>query len=108
VCKALIAEEGRMPRSERTAAAAKIVDDASSSTLVLVEELAAPLAEYMLADYGVECWRRSPIVEALARAATILEAADREVPGSILVALRKATEAGRTLEWNDFQVRCLS
>ena len=72
-----------------------------------MEELAAPIAEYMLADYGVECWRRSPIVEALDRVATMLEAADREVPGSILVALRKR-EAGRSLEWNDFQVRCLS
>jgi hypothetical protein len=97
VCKALIAEEEGMPRSERTAAAARIVDDASSSALVLVEELAAPLAEYMLGDYGVECWRDSPIVEALARAAAMLEAADREVPGSILAALRKATEAGRPL-----------
>ena len=56
-----------------------------------MEELAAPIAEYMLADYGVECWRRSPIVEALDRVATMLEAADREVPSSILVALRKAT-----------------
>ena len=56
-----------MPRSERTTAAARIVDEASSSTLALVEELAANLAEYMLADYGVECWltapslRRSPV-----------------------------------------------
>ena len=86
-----------MPRSERTAAAARIVDEASSSTLVLVEELAAPLADYMLADYGVECWRDSPIVEVLARAAALLESDDREVPSSILTALRKATEAGRPL-----------
>ena len=83
-----------MPRSERTTAAARIVDEASSSTLALVEELAANLAEYMLADYGVECWRDSPIVEALARVAAMLEAADHEVPASILAALRKATEAG--------------
>jgi hypothetical protein len=91
----LIAEEEAMPRSERTTAAAKIVDEASSSTLALVEELATPLAEYMLADYGVECWRDSPIVEALAHVAALLEAAGREVPDSVLAALRKATEAGR-------------
>jgi hypothetical protein len=84
-----------MPRTEKTKAAATIVDDASNSLSALVEELAEPLAEYMLADYSAEDWRDSPVVEALARVAAMLEAEGRNVPGSILAALRKATEAGR-------------
>ncbi len=51
----------------------------------------------MLADYSAEDWRESPVVEALARVAALLEAEDRVVPASILAALRKATEAGRPL-----------
>ena len=86
-----------MPREERIKAAAKIVDDASSSLTRLVEELAEPLAEYMLADYSDEDWRNSPVVEALARVAALLEAEGSEVPPAILSALRRATEAGRAL-----------
>jgi hypothetical protein len=86
-----------MPREERIKAAAKIVDDASSSLTRLVEELAEPLAEYMLADYSDEDWRNSPVVEALARVAALLEAEGSEVPPTILSALRRATEAGRAL-----------
>jgi hypothetical protein len=49
----------------------------------------------MLAYYATADWRDSPVVEALARVAALLEADGRDVPGSILAALRKATEAGR-------------
>jgi hypothetical protein len=86
-----------MPRTERTKAAANIVNDASSSVGSLVEELAEPLAEYMLAEYSDEDWRKRPVVEALARVAALLEAEGREVPPAILSALRRATEAGRAL-----------
>ncbi len=86
-----------MPRTEKTKAAASIVDEASSSLSALVEELADPLAVFMLADYSAEDWRDSPAVEALARVAALLEAGGRDVPGSILAALRKATEAGRCI-----------
>ncbi len=55
------------------------------------------LAEYMLADYDAEDWQDSPLVEALARVAALLEVNDREVPGSIMAALRKANEAGRLI-----------
>jgi hypothetical protein len=61
----------------------------------LVEELAEPLAVDMLCDYTDEDWRDSPVVEALARVAALLEAENREVPGPIIAALRRATEAGR-------------
>ena len=66
-------------------------------TLDLVEELAEPLAEYMLADYTAEDWQDSPLVETLARVAALLEVNEREVPNSILAALRKASEAGRPI-----------
>ena len=51
----------------------------------------------MLANYKAEDWRNSTVVEVLARVASLLEAEEREVPPSILTALRKATEAGRPL-----------
>ena len=87
-----------MPRSERTKAVASIVNEAARSSLLpLVEELAEALAEHMLADYEAEDWRNTSVVEALARVASLLEAEEREVPPSILTALRKATEAGRPL-----------
>ena len=44
-----------MPRSERIKAAQAVVSEASTAlTLDLVEELAEPLAEYMLGDYTGE------------------------------------------------------
>jgi hypothetical protein len=86
-----------MPRTDRSAAAAKIVNDSSSSATRLVEELAEPLAEYMLADYSDEDWRDSPVIEALAHVAALLEAEGREVPSAILTVFRRATEAGRAL-----------
>jgi len=86
-----------MPQVERIKAAPKIVDDASSSVGRLVEELAEPLAEYMLADYSDEDWRDSPVIEAFARVAALLEAEGREVPPAILTVFRRATEAGRAL-----------
>ena len=58
----------------------------------MVGEIADPLAEYMLADYDAKDWQNSPVVEALARVAALLEA---EVPASILAALRGAADAGR-------------
>ena len=84
-----------MQRTTKTKAAASIVDEASSSLSALVEGLADPLAEFMLAGYSAEDWRDSPAVEALASVAALLEAEGPDVPGSILAALRKATEAGR-------------
>ncbi len=77
-------------------AAQAVVSEASTAlTLDLVEELAEPLAVYMLNDYTTEEWQDSGLVEALARVAALLEVDGREVPGSILAALRKASEAGR-------------
>ncbi len=50
-----------MPRSEKTQAAQTIVSEASAAlNLDLVEELAQPLAKYLLDDYGAEDWQRSP------------------------------------------------
>ena len=66
-------------------------------TLDLVEELAEPLAEYMLADFDAEEWQDSGLVEALARVAALLEVDGREVPVSVMAALRKASEAGRPI-----------
>ncbi len=46
-----------MPRSEKTKAAQVVVSEASTAlTLDLVEELAEPLAVYMLNDYTPEDW----------------------------------------------------
>ena len=66
-------------------------------TLDLVEELAEPLAEDMLGDYTAVDRQDSPLVEALARVAALLEVDGRKVPGSIMAALRKASEAGRPI-----------
>jgi hypothetical protein len=49
----------------------------------------------MLGSYADQEWRDSPQVEALARAAAVLEANDRKVPAPILEALRRAAETGR-------------
>jgi hypothetical protein len=94
-----MSREVRMPRSHRTKRAAAIVDEASRPlSLGLVEELAEPLAEYMLADYlEAKDWHDSKLVEALARVAALLEADGREVPRSIMAALRRASEAGRPI-----------
>ena len=88
-----------MPRSEKTNAAEAIVSEASTTaiTLDLVEELAEPLAVYMLNDYTAEDWQDSLLVETLARVAALLEVDGREVPGNILAALRRASEAGRPI-----------
>ncbi len=88
-----------MPRSEKTKAAQAIVSQATTSiTLDLVEELAQPLATNMVADYTADDWRDSPVVEALARVAALLDAGGREVPDDILDALHKASELGRLVE----------
>ena len=85
-----------MPRSEKTQAAQTIVREASAAlNLDLVEELAQPLAEYLLDDYTAEDWQGSPLVEALARVAAMLEGDGRKVPDSIMNALRRAAEAGQ-------------
>jgi hypothetical protein len=86
-------------RSKSTAEANDIVSDASAfgPTLDLVEELAEPLAEYLLSEYANEDWRDSPLIETLARVAALLEVGGREVPPSVLDALRKAAEAGRPI-----------
>ncbi len=82
-----------------TKRAATIVDEASRPlSLGLLKELAEPLAEYMLADYlEAKDWQDSQLVEALARVAALLEVDGREVPGNIMTALRKASEAGRPI-----------
>jgi hypothetical protein len=88
--------EDLMPRERSTKAAENIVDIARTTLpLDLVVELAEPLARYMLGSYADQEWRDSPQVEALARAAAVLEANDRKVPAPILEALRRAAETGR-------------
>ena len=83
-----------MPRS--TAAAQEIVDEATVSPWIdLIAELADPLAEYILNDYGREDWQDSPLVQSLARVAALLEAQGRQVPPPILDALRAAAEAAQ-------------
>ena len=85
-----------MPRQSATLAAHQIIEDArTASPAELVAELAEPLAEYMLNDYGREDWQDSPLVETLARVAALLEAQGREVPSPVLHVLRNASEAGR-------------
>ena len=85
-----------MPRSEKIEAAQAVVSQASTaSTLDLVEEIAEPLAGFMIGEYEAEDWQDSPLVEALARVAALLEAGGRKVPDSILEALRKAAEVGQ-------------
>jgi hypothetical protein len=83
---------------EKRIAARNIVAEASSSLADLLGDLAEPLAEYLLDDYSAEDWQDSPVVESLARVAALLEAENREVPPTIMVALRRAAEAGRPLE----------
>ena len=90
--------EVRVPSSERIKAAQAVVSEASTAlTLDLVEELAEPLAKYMLNDYTAEDWQDSSLVEALARVAALLEVDGREVPGSTMAALKRASEAGRPI-----------
>ena len=84
-----------MPQQIATSAAQHIVDDARTDTIDLLSDLAEPLAGYLLDDYGREDWQDSPLVESLARVAAILEAQGRDVPQTILAALRKASGAGR-------------
>jgi hypothetical protein len=88
-----------MPRSKSTNEANDIVSGANpfGLTLDLVEELADPLAEYLIGDYASEDWRNSPVIETLARVAALLEVGGREVPRSVLDALRNASEAGRAI-----------
>ncbi len=97
-----------MPRSEKTQAAQTIVSEASAAlNLDLMEELAQPLAEYLLDDYTAEDWRDSPLVEALARVAALLEVDGRKVPDSIMDALRRAAEAGQPVgvAWSAIRAR---
>ena len=85
-----------MPRSEKIEATQAVVSQASTAlTLDLVEEIAEPLAEFMVSSYEGEDWQDSPLVEALARVAALLEVDGRKVPNAILEALRKAAEAGQ-------------
>jgi hypothetical protein len=86
-----------MPRQVATNAAQKIVDEASVTSIDLLAELAEPLAEYILDDYGREDWHDSPLIETLARVAAIFEAERRDIPPPILVVLRKAAEAGKPI-----------
>jgi DUF1365 family protein len=85
-----------MPRSEKIEAAQAVVSQASTAlTLDLVEEIAEPLAEFMVGGFEAEDWQDSPLVEALERVAALLEVDGREVPDAILEALKMASEAGR-------------
>ena len=84
-----------MPRQFQTSAARQIVEEASSDAVELLAQLAEPLAEYMVDDYGREDGQDSPNVDALARVAALLEAQGREIPVPILDVLRRASEAGR-------------
>jgi hypothetical protein len=84
-----------MPRLVATNAARKIGHEASASSTDLLAELAEPLAEYLLEDYGREDWQGSPLIETLARVAALLEAERRDIPPAILAVLRKASEAGQ-------------
>ena len=68
---------------------------ADALSLDLVEQLAEPLAEYMIGDYTAEDWQDSSLIEPLARVAALLEVDGREVPDAIMKALRMASEAGR-------------
>ena len=87
-----------MPRHQSTAAATRIVKDATTQpTVDLVAELAEPLAEYMLLNYEREDWQGSPLVEPLARVAALLESQRREIPAPVLIVLRKASEAGQSI-----------
>ena len=83
-----------MPRQAATNAARNIVHEASVSPIELLAELAEPLAEYILDDYGREDWQDSPVVEALARVAALLETKGQDIPLPILAVLRKSSEAG--------------
>lgn len=84
-----------MPRQVATNAAQNIVHEASASPTELLAALAEPLAEYILDDYSQEDWQDSPVVEALARVAALLETQGRDIPPSILAVLRKSSEAGK-------------
>lgn len=66
-------------------------------SLDLVAELAEPLAEYLLSDYGLEDWQDGRLVETLARVAALYEAEGRALPGPMLDVLRKASEAGQPI-----------
>ena len=68
---------------------------APALSLDLVEQLAEPLAEFMLGDFTPDDWRDSSLVEPLARVAALLEVDGREVPDAIMKALRMASEAER-------------
>jgi hypothetical protein len=55
-----------VPRS--SAVAQEIVDEATVSPWIdLIAELAEPLAEHIVNDYGREDWQDSPLVQTLAR-----------------------------------------
>jgi hypothetical protein len=85
-----------MTRQKVISAAQAIVSEAlSKSSFDLVAELAEPLAEHVVRDYGRQDWQDSPIVEALAHVAAVLEAQGREIPLPILDALRAASDAGQ-------------
>ncbi len=84
-----------MPRSKTQVAQAIVSDASLALNLDLVEELAQPLAQYLLDDYTAEDWQDSPLVETLARVAALLEVDGRKVPNSIMDALRSAAEAGQ-------------
>ncbi len=83
-----------MPRQRSTKAAQAIVDDAQAMlSLDLVEDLAEPLARYMLENAAGEEWHDSPQVNALSRVAALFAARGREVPSVITDAIEKAAEA---------------
>ena len=87
-----------MPHQQSAKGVQKIIHDATAEpTIDLLAELAEPLAEYIIEDYALEDWQDSPVVEAMARVAAILEAQGREVPPPLLAVLRKASEAGHPI-----------
>jgi hypothetical protein len=85
-----------MPRQRSTKATQDVIDGAQAVlSLELVAELAEPLARYMLGSYADEEWRDSPQVEALARAAALLE------PGALRSRLRSWRLSGKPLKQAD-------
>jgi len=63
------------------------------SIVDLLAELAEPLAEYMLFDYGEQDWHDDPLVASLACVAATLEAKGRSTPPVVHALLRIASKA---------------
>ena len=69
----------------------KMPDD----TLDLIASLAASTAANMVASYTIQDWRESSSVDDLRRVAEMLRLAGRELPISVIRALKYAESIGR-------------